>query len=371
MIQDVFIVGATGNIGRTLVKQILVSGDTNPDIHVNPTRIVGVASSANFIYQPRGISHEQAYSFADGQYSQSQAYNGLGHLLSVARAGHKPENSSLVFVDVTALNKPMTDFHLATIQSSPFGIVTANKNPAALSDYGIFQELTKDPNRYDYRCSVMAGAEAVSMLRDLKDINDAPKTIQGCFSGTLGYITSELEKGRKFSEIVKDAKDKGYTEPDPRDDLNGLDVARKLLVLARTAGYEVGIDDIDISPFIPQDYFNGGDVGSFLGSIKQLDAEFKAKMEQAAERGMTFRYVANLDATKEVPKLEVSLKEVPLQSPLGNLKGTSNKIVIISNSYPEENPYSVEAPGAGLRVTAQNIRRDLLYLLKDREIKIK
>src|SRR6185503_17098338 len=98
-----------------------------------------------------------------------------------------------------------------------------------------------------YRCSVMAGADAVPFLRDLHDIGDAPSLIQGCFSGTLGYITSMLETGMPFSKILGQALAEGYTEPDPRDDLNGLDVARKLTVLARTAGHPVNLQDFAVA----------------------------------------------------------------------------------------------------------------------------
>lgn len=371
MIQDIFIIGATGKVGKTLVRQIFENADTEARFHPNPTRVIGLASSKNYIFSQKGLSKSMSYEFAEKRLPDSRPYNNLNELLKIASGNRQENDSTLAFVDVTALNKPMIDFHLKIINETPFGIVTANKNPIALSDYDVFVKLTKKPRRYGYRCSVMAGAEAVSMLRDLKDVNDVPKTIQGCFSGTLGFITSELEKGRKFSDIIKDAKEKGYTEPDPRDDLNGLDVARKLIVLARTVGFPIGLENIELKPFIPEKYFSEQDIDSFLESTKELDDEFEQKVLDAKSKNKVLRYVANLDATKEIPKLDVSLKEIPLDSPLGSLKGTLNKIVIISNAYPEESPYSVEAPGAGLQVTAQNIRRDLLYLLKGRETKIR
>ena len=280
---------------------------------------------------------------------------------------YKSNRSTLVFVDVTALNEPMTEFHLKVIRDTPYGIVTANKNPVALSDYAVFQELTRHPRRYGYRCSVMAGAESVTFLQDLRDLNDRLHSIEGCFSGTNGYIATELEKGRKFSEIVIEARKKGYTEPDPRDDLSGLDVARKIIVLARTAGYGVGIENVVLNPFIPREYFSGEDVSSFLNRINELDEYFKEIVAKAKENGLSLRYVARMDIIDGEPKIEVGLKEVPEKSPLGRLEGTLNKFVVITDAYPEKSPYSVEAPGAGLEVTARNIRRDLLYLLPERE----
>lgn len=371
MIQNLFILGATGKVGSTLVRQIFERDDTDSSIHANPTRIVGLASSKEYVFMPDGISREQAYDFIERRSGLTLKYENLNQIFNIVNNGNGYDHKMLAFVDVTAVNEPMAKFHLDVIRKTPYSIVTANKNPIALSDYGTFIELTKKLDRYGYRCSVMAGAEAVAFLRDLKDVNDHPKSIQGCFSGTLGYIASELEKGRKFSEIILEARNKGYTEPDPRDDLNGLDVARKLIVLARTAGFSAELKDIKVTPFIPKSYFKDESLEKFLESIQTLDLEFGKKFAEARKRGMTLRYVAQMSLVNGIPNLDVSLKEVPKESPLGSLKGTLNKIVVVSSTYPEKSPYSVEAPGAGLEITAQNIRRDLLYLIKERQIRIK
>lgn len=361
MAQDIFILGATGNVGSTLVSQIFNSGDTDSKMHANPTRIVGLASLMGkelvpgYIYSAEGLTKEQCDLFLSGKYKRFEA---LVDLL-------KEIKNSVVFVDVTP-DKNVIGFHKKIIEETDHAIVTANKNPISLCDYDTFQMLTEDPTRYGYRCSVMAGAESISFLQDLRDVNDKPTLIQGCFSGTLGYLTSELEKGRAFSDIIKEAKEEGYTEPHPRDDLNGLDVARKLLILTRTAGYNVEMKDIKISPFIPEKYFVEEDVQKFLESTAELNFYFKDKIEKAEKAGNTLRYVAQM----ENGKLTVGLKEVSKQSPLGSLNGTLNKISIVSSAYPVNTPYSVEAPGAGLEVTAQNIRRDLLYRLKNRRFLI-
>ena len=360
MIQDVFIIGATGKVGRTLVSQINGKGDADQDAHANPTRIVGLASSKEFAFSQNGLP------LTGGRIPNPTEYHGLGELLKAAECC----KSNMVFVDATALNEPMTEFHLNVIQNTPYGIVTANKNPIALSDYPSFQKLTKNPRRYGYRCSVMAGAESVTFLQDLRDLNDGLHAVEGCFSGTNGYIATELEKGRRFSEILEEAKEKGYTEPDPRDDLSGLDVARKLIVLARTAGHKADIENVELSPFIPKEYFLDEDVERFMERTRELDLYFMEKMERAKSKEMSLRYVARIDV-QDGAKIEVSLKEVPAKSPLGRLEGTSNKLVVVTDAYPEECPYSVEAPGAGLEVTARNIRRDLLYLLPERKSLLK
>ncbi len=370
MIQDVFIIGATGMVGRSLVRQIIEKEDMSHHRHANPTRIIGLASSKYFMYSSDGIQPKTAQDFSTRNFSNAKRYKNLSELLDIADINNKKE-SSLVFIDATAANEPLTKFHMDVIKETPHGIVTANKNPITMPDYSIFKQLTKDPNRYGYRCSVMAGAEAVPFLQDLKDLNDGLYMIEGSFSGTLSYIASELEKeDRPLSDIIRDAHVLGYTEPHPRDDLLGMDVAKKLCILARTAGYAVNLDDIKVMPFVSKDFLLEDDADKFLKSledikyIKDMDANASGRMNEARKKGNTLRYVAKMDATEEKPKLEVSLQEVPKNSPLGNLPAGKNKIVIVSEAYP--NGYCIEAIGAGLDVTARNIRRDLLTLLPER-----
>ena len=365
MVQDVFIMGATGKVGRTLVRQIFEKGDTDARKHPNPTRIVGIASSSNVMYSSKGLSKEESTEFSEKKKKKTK-YNDINQFLDIVEPGIRHEKNSLVFVDTTPINRPMTEFHLQIIEKTPYAVVTANKNPIALSPYSTFKRLTYDVRRYGYRCSVMAGAHAVPLLQELRDVNDLPLLLQGCFSGTLGYITSELEKGKKFSAILKDAYAKGYTEPHPRDDLNGLDVARKLTVLARTAGFNAEMKDIQLDPFIPNKFLSEDDVNKFIDSVKPLDEKFHKQMSIALKKGCTLRYVASMD-TKNGIKLNVSLAEVAKQSHFGVLEGTLNKLVVVTNTHPESKPYQLISQGAGLEVTAQNIRGDLLYLLPERK----
>ncbi|MBI2550388.1 hypothetical protein HYV83_04380 [Candidatus Woesearchaeota archaeon] len=360
--QDVFIVGATGRVGRKLIEQLIQNCDTDPGKHTHPTRIVGLASSKHYLFNSEGLSSEQVRQFSSKKGAGNE-YNSLDELINVSY--ERNVLHPFVFIDVTAV-QDIAGFHLKLVEQTPHKVVTANKNPLALSDYGVFRRLTKSPLKYDYRCSVMAGAEAVVFLRDLRDVNDRPQLIQGCLSGTLGYICSQLED-RPFSEILAEAHQKGYTEPHPRDDLNGLDVARKLLILARTAGYNVSLSDVKVKPFIPEEFLGEDDVAAFLNSARQLDEHFANLTTAAAKSGNVLRYVAKMDAREGV--LTVSLQEVSRNSQLGTLQGTLNKLMVVSRTYPMSAPYSIEAPGAGLEVTAQNIRRGLLALLPERQFK--
>ena len=177
-----------------------------------------------------------------------------------------------------------------------------------------------------------------------------------------------LEKNILFSAVLAKAWQRGYTEPDPRDDLSGFDVARKLVVLARSAGYPVGLKNVHVQPFIAHRYFKKESVSAFLRSAKELDPWFAREIRKAKRKNCVLRYVATMRVQRDTPHTSVRLQCVPKNSPLGTLQGTLNKILVVSSIYGKENPYSVEGPGAGLEVTAQNIRRDLLYLLERRVV---
>ncbi len=348
MFQDIFIIGATGKVGRTLIKQIFEKGDTDANLHKNPTRIVGLASSNRVYYNRNGVNKNEVNRFCDGEIGDT--------LVSIDKIFDLVDkNRNIIFVDVTALNKEMINFQLKVIEETGHGIVTANKNPLAFCDFRTFEKLIKETNRYGYRCSVMAGAEAVDKIRDLRDLGDIHLSIEGCFSGTLGYICSELDKGKIFSEILNEAKRLGYTEPNVADDLNGKDVAKKMLILVRTIGIDLGFEDIELEPFVSEDYLKN------IDKIFELNDYFKEKVEKARVNEKVLRYIARFDGKK----IKIGLEEVDKNSSMGILSGTSNKI-FIKTSYGS---YSVEAPGAGLEITAQNIRRDLLHQLKGRKLR--
>ena len=156
----------------------------------------------------------------------------------------------------------------------------------------------------------MAGADAVHFIRDQKRLGEIPAGIIGCFSGTLGYVTSELEKGRNFSEIIREAKERGYTEPNPTVDLSGKDVAYKILILARTAGFDVSVGDIKLSPFIPLDNIPCDNVDLLLEGLKTMDEKLKNDMNSAKANGKTLRYIARTATKKGVLTISVGLENV-------------------------------------------------------------
>lgn len=350
MIQNIFIIGATGNVGKTLVRQIFEKGDTDSGKHENPTKIVGLASSKGYVFNTNGLEKDRCVDFSEKKIS-GENYSSLGELKKVVG------DEQIIFVDVTPLGKEMLDFHKDIIEKTNHKIVTANKNPLVLSNYKTFRGLISETKRYGYRCSVMAGAEAVEKVKDLKDLGDEIFSIEGCFSGTLGHICSELEKGRKISEIILECKGLGYTEPDPFIDLSGEDVAKKILILARTAGFGVDYNDIKLEPFVSREVYESDN----------LDEYFK-KIIESLDKDKALRYIASLKSVDGKFTISVKLTEVDGDSLFGSIQGTLNKVVVVSKTYSEDRPYVISGPGAGLEVTSQNIRRDLLHQIEDRKL---
>eukprot|EP00043_Microstomoeca_roanoka_P016100 m.163207 g.163207 ORF g.163207 m.163207 type:complete len:199 (-) comp16389_c0_seq6:2327-2923(-) len=182
---------------------------------------------------------------------------------------------------------------------------------------------------------------------------DNIKTIKGTFSGTLGYITSGLDEGRSFSELVKEAYDKGFTEPDPRDDLSGMDVARKALILSRVAGWQREMSVVSVEALFPS---NLGDVTvqAFLEGLTGYDDEIRKRQKDAVANNCVLRYVAV--ATPE--GCEVGLKSVPKDSPIGQLRGTDNILNVTSDIYAQ--PLVIQGSGAGPDITAAGVVADMV-----------
>lgn len=184
----------------------------------------------------------------------------------------------------------------------------------------------------------------------------------------MAYVCSELEKGGKpFSEIVREAREKGYTEPHPLDDLSGEDVRRKLVILLRSAGIGIEESDVELEGVVNAEKYAGLSPEAFLEAIREDDSNIEKRVADELSQGNVPRYVAEYDSTGEKAKMEVSLKFVPKDSELGLLKGTANKVLIrTSLRTPDEtNPHIIQSPGAGTVKTAASVRADLLSLLSN------
>jgi homoserine dehydrogenase len=242
-------------------------------------------------------------------------------------------------------------------------VVLSNKAPLALPLANpLAAELWSEAGprghlRYEATCG--AGLPVISTLRALLDTGDEPVEIQGALSGTLGAIFSDLARDVPFSAAVRAAKERGYTEPDPRDDLSGLDVARKALILARTIGRKVDLTDISVESLVPA-HLQDVTVPEFLDRVSELDAELTERAARARANGAALKYVATV--TPDGP-LAVGIREVPTTTVLGALQGPENVISIRTKRY-DDYPLTVVGPGAGAAVTAAGMLVDMLALAR-------
>lgn len=265
----------------------------------------------------------------------------------------------VVVLDAAAGDQTAT-LHARALASGA-GVVLSNKAPLALplgnplaahlwSEAGPRGKL-----RYEATCG--AGLPVISTLRTLLDTGDTPLEIIGALSGTLGAIFTDLGNGATFSHAVRAAKANGFTEPDPRDDLSGLDVARKALILARTLGRQVDLEEIDVENLVP-DALRGLDVPAFMDRLDDLDAAWLERSRAARDQGATLKYVAAVPAAGPI---RVGVQEVPTASLLGALQGPENVVIMRTARY-QANPLTIVGPGAGAAVTAAGMTGDLLAL---------
>ena len=237
------------------------------------------------------------------------------------------------------------------------GLVLANKKPLT-GEYTAFQSLTR-ARRCRHEATVGAGLPIIATLHGLLDSGDTITSIQGCFSGTLGYICSALNRGAPYSTAVLEAVAAGYAEPDPRDDLCGLDVARKALILSRMVGRSLSLTDLRVQPMIPK-MLDSLSLDEFMCRLPEADTEMAARVQQAGGQGKVLSYVADLSSEAPV----IGLREIDRHSPIGSLTGTDNIAVFRTVRYCET-PLVIQGPGAGREVTAAGVLTDIIALARE------
>lgn len=243
------------------------------------------------------------------------------------------------------------------------GVVLSNKAPLALplEDHrgGALWEQAGPHGRLRYEATCGAGLPVISTLRSLIDTGDEMLEISGALSGTFGAIFSSVASGEPFSRAVRTARDGGYTEPDPRDDLSGLDVARKGLILARTLGQRVNLADISIHSLVP-DHLAHGSVDEFLDRLDTMDSDIRHRADEASAMGTSLKYIVRWTTAGGV---SAGLRQVPRETVLGALQGPENIVSFRSVRY-DRYPCVVSGPGAGAAVTAAGMASDLLALAR-------
>ncbi len=346
-----------GGVGRALVRRVL---DANDDFEWR----YGI----RFLYVALSDSRGAAVAAEGFSYAQ------LMHMLTVKASGGSLADSEwgykrgeltdlvdlagtedAIVIDVTASDETVDALLLALERG--YGAALANKKPLT-GPYRTFRHLTAS-GRCRYESTVGAGVPVIATLSEtIIPSHDPVHHIQGCFSGTLGFLTTGLEAGRSFSQLVAEARTRGYTEPDPRDDLSGMDVARKALILARTLGWPLEMEQIPVEPLFPPEMAQGS-VAEFMTALPRLDEAYAQQMAQARAQNHTLRYVARIEAGET----RVGLQEVPLDSALGQLRGSDNLVAFHTQVYAET-PLVLQGRGAGVDGTAAGVLADLVALAR-------
>jgi aspartokinase/homoserine dehydrogenase 1 len=338
-----------GLVGGALLDQIASQVERLRRDFKLDLRVRGIAGSKRMRLTPLQIdlAHWRD-AFAAGEESVD-----LERFADHVHADHFPH---AVIIDCSA--SAAVASHYARWLSSGIHVVTPNKkaNSAAYGEYQRVQDARRVAGaHYLYEATVGAGLPVIQTLRDLRETGDQIRRIEGMFSGTLAYLFNTWDGSQSFSSVVKQAKQLGYTEPDPRDDLSGMDVARKLIILAREMGLKLELSDVQVESLVPGALADCG-VEDFLERLTEFDAPMLARLEAARGRGHVLRYVGSVSVDG---KAEVGLVELPKQHPFANIALTDN-IVRFQTARYDRNPLIVQGPGAGPAVTAAGVFADLL-----------
>jgi aspartokinase/homoserine dehydrogenase 1 len=263
-----------------------------------------------------------------------------------------------VFVDCTSSKDVITQYE--RILSSSISIVTPNKlaNSGKYEDYVKLQKAAfKHGVKFLYETNVGAGLPVINTLQDLKYSGDKIVRIEGILSGTLSYIFNTFKGDKKFSDVVLEAKEKGYTEPDPRDDLNGMDVARKILILAREAEGQLEFTDVKVENILPESCRKAKTVDAFFKELEKNNDVFAKRRDDADKKGKVLRFIAKY----ENGKATVSLEAVDSAHPFYSLSGSDNMISFTTERY-KERPLVIKGPGAGAEVTAAGVFAEIISI---------
>ena len=344
---NLFICGV-GTVGSKLIEQIRSQYETLMQRNGLKLNVVGIASSKAGIYDRDGIDLENYRELLKQPEAQ-------GRCLRDEVVGMNIFNS--VFVDCTA-SKDIASLYQTFLEHN-ISIIAANKI-AASSNYDNYIQLKRTARDrgvwFRYETNVGAGLPIIGTINDLRNSGDKVLKIEAVLSGTLNFIFNEIAADVPFSETVRRAKDQGYSEPDPRIDLSGTDVVRKLVILTREAGYKVEQADVVKNLFVPEDYFEGS-VDDFWKKLPALDADFERRRQQLEAEGKRWRFVA----TMSHGETNVALKEVDRNHPFYNLEG-SNNIVLLTTERYKEYPMQIQGYGAGASVTAAGVFANIMSI---------
>jgi len=344
-----------GLVGGTLINQILKSKENiikRKNINLN---IFAVANSTKVLLNKKGVSETWEKDLAT-----STEKNSIETIIKYADENHL---ENLIAIDNTA-NSEFVKNYIELVENG-FDLISSNKIANTL-DYSFYKELRKklkdNKKTYLYETNVGAGLPLIDTIKLLHDSGENITGIRGVFSGSLSYLFNNFSvQDRPFSEVLKEAIENGYTEPDPREDLCGNDVGRKLLILARELDLQNEFRDVIIQNLIPEN-LRAGSSQEFLGKLKEMDAYYQ-QIKDNQKAGHVLRYIGDLSGDLQQDKgvLEVKLISVPANSALGQIQGADAIFEVFTESYGEK-PIVIQGAGAGAAVTARGVFGDVLRL---------
>jgi len=350
-----------GGVGRALIEQVIAAESMSVPARrwrAHP-RWIAVADSRGLLSRPEGLPPSDLRNVLDVK-GQGSGLDGLDGFVAggsddfLGRLLHRTDEPGIL-VDVTAAQS-MEDSLLKAVERG-WGVVLANKRPLT-SSYEAFVRL-KGSGMLRHEATVGAGLPVISTIDSLLDTVDTITSIEGCLSGTLGYLCTALEDEVPFSLALHEAMAKGYTEPDPREDLSGLDVARKALILARLLDWNLEMNDVQVEPLHPPAMAEMTRE-DFMDSASALDDTYARRAAEARSKGNVLRYVASIRDGACI----VGLREVLATELTGSLRGTDS-IVAIQTARYSRSPLIVAGAGAGREVTAAGVLGDTLSLARE------
>ena len=345
---NLFICGV-GTVGSSLIEQIRQQREKLMEERGLMLNVVGIASGHYAVFDRDGIDLNN--------YRDTLKAGGESNLTRLKEEVIGMNIFNSVFVDCTASDEVAALYK--DFLNHNISVVAANK-VAASSDYDNYKELKQTARRrgvkYLFETNVGAGLPIINTINDLTNSGDKILRIEAVVSGTLNFIFNTISEEIKLSDTIRLAKEKGYSEPDPRIDLSGKDVIRKLVILAREAGYPIEQADVEKNLFIPQELFDGS-LADFWEKVPSLDADFEERRKRLVAEGKRWRFVARLDEGKA----SVSLQEVNQWHPFYNLEGSNNIILLTTERY-KEYPMMIQGYGAGASVTAAGVFADIMSI---------
>lgn len=340
-----------GTVGKNLLKKIARQSQRLLKTDHLSIRLAGLANSRQMIFNDRGLELESAVDVL-----KEASPGDIDQFVDQIIANN---HSNSVFVDCTASGIVAEKYQ--KLLENNVSVVTANKiaGSSAYSRYELLKKTARDKGvKYLFETNVGAGLPIINTINAMVQSGDRILQLEAVLSGTLNYIVNNVSADKPLSEVVIEAKEKGYSEPDPRIDLKGTDVLRKLLILARESDYALEEQHVEIKPFVPEEYFTDESVSDFIERLKSYDAAFEKMRSEAEAKGKVIRYAASL---KE-GRAKVGFIEVDGDHPFYNLADSNNKVMLRSDYY-YDHPMEIKGYGAGADVTAAGVFADIIKVV--------